>query len=262
MPSGIAKWFCRHVSQDVCPYNSKFAKELSEPAFAARAALAGMDARSLSRSLLSMSQAEFSTAFKGSPMKRAKRRGLRRNASVVLGNAGSADDVPALVEALSDKEPLVHGHAAWALGKIGASAAVEPSRERLSSEDDPAVAGELRSALAALGGARRLTATVREVLGRVRRRAQRDDRAEALPHVLARLREALGALQLLTCGLDLPPHDVKLPQARVVVEALLARVLPQWRPARAHGAGRPVAAARARARARAPPMRPRAALRP
>ena len=40
-----------------------------------------------------MSQTEFSVAFKGSPMKRAKLRGLKRNAAVVLGNVGTADDV-------------------------------------------------------------------------------------------------------------------------------------------------------------------------
>jgi hypothetical protein len=35
-------------------------------------------------------------AFKGSPMKRAKLRGLKRNATVVLGNVGDADDVDVL----------------------------------------------------------------------------------------------------------------------------------------------------------------------
>ena len=58
-------------------------------------------------------------AFKGSPMKRAKLRGLKRNAGVVLGNIGDPATVTALVAALSDDEPLVRGHAAWALGKIG-----------------------------------------------------------------------------------------------------------------------------------------------
>ena len=140
------------VCQDVCPYNRKFAQALSEPAFAARAALAGMDARLLSLSLLSMSQEQFSAAFKGSPMKRAKLRGLRRNAAVVLGNVGSTRDLPALLAVLSDEEPLVRGHAAWALGKIGSPAAAEPLRDRLSSEGDPWVAGQLRSALAELGG--------------------------------------------------------------------------------------------------------------
>ena len=56
------------------------------PPFAPREVLAGKDARQLARELLAMSQEEFSAAFKGSPMKRAKLRGLKRNAAVVLGN--------------------------------------------------------------------------------------------------------------------------------------------------------------------------------
>lgn len=52
-------------------------------------------------------------------MKRAKRRGLARNAAVVLGNVGDSDDIPALTVALDDPESLVREHAAWALGKIG-----------------------------------------------------------------------------------------------------------------------------------------------
>jgi epoxyqueuosine reductase len=42
-----------------------------------------------------MSQVEFSAAFRGSPLKRAKLRGLKRNAAVVLGNVGTTDDVEA-----------------------------------------------------------------------------------------------------------------------------------------------------------------------
>ena len=62
-----------------------------------------------------MSRPEFSAAFKGSPMKRAKLRGLKRNAAVVLGNVGTSDDVHVLARALDDSEPLVREHAAWAL---------------------------------------------------------------------------------------------------------------------------------------------------
>ena len=78
------------MCQDVCPCNVKFAQELKEPAFAPREVLAGKDARTLARELLAMTQEEFSVAFKGSPMKRAKLRGLKRNAAVVLGNVGTA----------------------------------------------------------------------------------------------------------------------------------------------------------------------------
>jgi epoxyqueuosine reductase len=109
----------RHVSQDVCPFNVKFAQELREPAFAPREALGTKDARALARELLAMSQADFSAAFRGSPMKRAKRRGLARNAAVVLGNVGTTGDVPALEAALAHDEPLVREHAAWALARPG-----------------------------------------------------------------------------------------------------------------------------------------------
>jgi epoxyqueuosine reductase len=105
------------VCQDVCPYTRKFSHELKEAAFAARPAIAGKHARTLALELLAISQPEFSAAFKGSPMKRAKLPGLKRNAAVALGNVGSSADVAALAAALSDDEPLARGNAAWALGR-------------------------------------------------------------------------------------------------------------------------------------------------
>ena len=75
------------MSQDVCPWNVRFSKELpNESPYAAREVLAAKDARQLARELLGITQAEFSAAFGGSPMKRAKLRGLKRNAAIVLGN--------------------------------------------------------------------------------------------------------------------------------------------------------------------------------
>lgn len=104
------------ICQEVCPWNVTFARALPEGSpYAAREALGGKDARMLARELLVMTQDEFSRAFKGSPMKRAKLRGLKRNAAVVLGNVGSSEDVSALQQALDDPEPLVREHAAWAL---------------------------------------------------------------------------------------------------------------------------------------------------
>lgn len=106
------------VCQDVCPWNVRFARASSEASFAARAALAGRDARTLAREILAMDDEAFRTAFAGSPMKRAKLRGLKRNAAVVLGNVGTSDDVPALVAASEHPEPLVRRHAAWALQRV------------------------------------------------------------------------------------------------------------------------------------------------
>ncbi len=107
------------ICQEVCPWNEKFALPLRENVFRPRSNLERKDARTLARDLLSMSDEEFRTAFKGSPMKRAKLRGLKRNAAVVLGNVGSSDDLQSLVAALADPEPLVREHAGWALARIG-----------------------------------------------------------------------------------------------------------------------------------------------
>jgi len=133
--SGIAVWAYRQTSQDVCPWNYRFARELPDDSpYAPRQALAGKDARTLARDLLGMTQAEFSAVFRGSPMKRAKLRGLKRNAAVVLGNpstgsgqAALAEDVDVLTRALDDDEPLpslrsgqaVRAHASWALFRLG-----------------------------------------------------------------------------------------------------------------------------------------------
>ena len=76
------------ICQDVCPYNIKFARELREPAFAARDAIRDKNAETLARELVVMGDQEFRSAFRRSPMKRAKRRGLARNAAVVIENIG------------------------------------------------------------------------------------------------------------------------------------------------------------------------------
>ena len=76
------------ICQEVCPWNVKFAQPNRVPEFAPREFIAGKDARALARDLLALTQEEFSAAFKGSPMKRAKLGGLQRNAAVVLANAG------------------------------------------------------------------------------------------------------------------------------------------------------------------------------
>jgi epoxyqueuosine reductase len=107
------------ICQEVCPWNEKFAQPLREEAFGPRPVLASKDARTLARELLDMSDDEFRVAFKGSPMKRAKQRGLKRNAVVVLGNVGTRQDVDAVMRALEEDEPLVRAHAGWALERLG-----------------------------------------------------------------------------------------------------------------------------------------------
>jgi epoxyqueuosine reductase len=74
------------ICQSVCPWNVRFASELSHgSAFTSRDVIAGKTSRQLARELLDMSQEDFARAFRHSPMKRAKLSGLKRNAAVVLG---------------------------------------------------------------------------------------------------------------------------------------------------------------------------------
>ena len=130
------------ICQDVCPYNAK-AAATSEPGFAPRE---GLLAPALVE-LLCLSDEEFRRRFRGSPIRRAKRRGLLRNVAVALGNSGSPRAVPALVSALLDHEPLVRGHAAWALGRIGGAEALTALQARLKTEVDSDVRDEIEQAI-------------------------------------------------------------------------------------------------------------------
>ena len=97
--------------------------------------------------LLSLDEEEFRRRFRGSPILRAKRRGLLRNVAVALGNTKSREAVPALIQALDDRETLVRGHVAWALGQIGSPNAVGALEKRLPIENDPAVRMEIQDAI-------------------------------------------------------------------------------------------------------------------
>ena len=131
------------ICQEICPYNVK-ARPSTESAFEPRKGLYAPELIGL----LSLGEEEFRRRFRGSPIRRAKRRGFLRNVAVALGNSGSPQAVPALALALHDNEPLVRGHAAWALGRIGGNHAAQALRERLELEGDPEVKNELEQAFA------------------------------------------------------------------------------------------------------------------
>jgi epoxyqueuosine reductase len=111
------------ICQDVCPWNVRFATEHSDPAFQAREVIAGRGPAELARVILSMDPEQFRSSFKGSPMKRAKQRGLARNAAVVLGNVGDESDIALLDRAALNVDPLVREHADWARERLARNAA-------------------------------------------------------------------------------------------------------------------------------------------
>jgi len=130
------------ICQEVCPWNSK-AVPTDEPAFQPR------DGNLMPKllSLIGITQQEFSRRFKGSPIKRTKRRGFLRNVLVAIGNWGEPRAIPALKGALTDDEPLVRSHAAWALGKIGGDTAKQILQTRLTIETEQEVITEIQDAL-------------------------------------------------------------------------------------------------------------------
>ncbi len=81
---------------------------------------------------------------------------LRRNAAVALGNSLDRAAVPPLTEALrDDPHPLVRGHSAWALGRIGSPQAVSALKRRLTIERDRDVRAEIDAALEPYAAGRR-----------------------------------------------------------------------------------------------------------
>jgi epoxyqueuosine reductase len=140
----IGDWvFGCDICQQVCPWNQRFAEAESDPAFAPweesphPALIEALD----------LDPQEFNRRFKDSPVKRSKRRGYLRNVAVALGNTGDPAAVPALGKALQDAEPMVRGHAAWALGKICGDAALSLLQDALEREQDDAVLSEIRRSL-------------------------------------------------------------------------------------------------------------------
>ena len=113
------------ICQDVCPWNGRATlkeQPSSETAFAPRAGLA-VTSRALLEELLLQDEATFRSRFSRSPIKRAKRHGLARNAAIALGNLGDTQAIVALCHAVAnDPHPLVRAHAAWALGVLHTSA--------------------------------------------------------------------------------------------------------------------------------------------
>ena len=131
------------ICQTVCPWNRRFARATSEPAFQPRS-----DAMApVLLDLITLDDNGFEQRFRDSPVQRAKRRGLLRNVAVALGNWADPAAVPALARAQADAEPLIRGHAAWALGRIATADAQRALGRAWATETDAWVRGELQLAL-------------------------------------------------------------------------------------------------------------------
>jgi epoxyqueuosine reductase len=101
------------ICQDVCPWNRK-APASEDPAFEPRPELVNPTLATFG----DMTRQDFQQTFRGSPVKRAKYSGLRRNAAVAMGNSSDSRFVPQLERMARDEDSIVAEHANWALGRL------------------------------------------------------------------------------------------------------------------------------------------------
>ncbi len=144
--SGIGDWvFGCDVCQEVCPWNRKRSRgDVGEQNAAQQAkSLETLDLASL----FFLKEETFRQRFRKTPLWRARRRGILRNAAIVLGNQRDTAAEAALVFALRDEEPVIRGAAAWALGRLNTPSARESLRSRAAEEADETVQREIESAL-------------------------------------------------------------------------------------------------------------------
>ena len=100
------------ICQDVCPWNRK-APATTAREFQARDGFVNPALDWVAE----MQPEEYRAVFRGSPVRRAKLSGLRRNAVVAMGNSGDAKFASTLRKLAEDADPVVAEHAKWALEK-------------------------------------------------------------------------------------------------------------------------------------------------
>ncbi len=118
IPEDLREGLGRHVfgcdiCQDVCPWNRK-APVSTVDQFQPRPELLNPSLEWLA----TISEEDFVQTFRGSPVRRAKRSGIRRNAIVAMGNSGRQQFLPLLEKLSGDDDPVVRQHATWAIKKL------------------------------------------------------------------------------------------------------------------------------------------------
>ena len=118
IPEELRPGIGRHVfgcdiCQDVCPWNRR-APIAADPDLTPRNELVNPALEWLA----AMNEAEYERTFNGSPVRRAKWTGFRRNLAIAMGNSGQMRFVAQLSEWCSDTDPSVAEAASWAVDNL------------------------------------------------------------------------------------------------------------------------------------------------
>lgn len=149
----IGEWmFGCDVCQDLCPFNALPLRRRLQPTCAEFAPEAGSGQMiSLAEVLSLRTDAEYVARFGGTPLMRAKREGLLRNAAIVASNTGIPELLPALRDAFfDDSSGVVRAHSLWSMARISgalgnaAQADTKGLILRGLQDSDPAVQAEAR----------------------------------------------------------------------------------------------------------------------
>jgi epoxyqueuosine reductase len=115
--SGIGRQvFGCDICQDVCPWNRK-SPIAADPVMEPRPELVNPSLAWLAQ----MTEEEFGRVFYGSPVKRAKYAGLRRNVAIAMGNSGKQQFRPQLEQWAADEDQVLAETARWALAELNQS---------------------------------------------------------------------------------------------------------------------------------------------
>jgi len=114
------------VCQEVCPWNARAARRPEPPSAASRALRERFAPRpELATTtlawLLDLDEEAWRAATRRSALRRAKRRGLLRNALVAAGNRADPALRPAVARHAAGDDALLAEHAGWALARIDAA---------------------------------------------------------------------------------------------------------------------------------------------
>lgn len=129
------------ICQDVCPFQ-RFSQASDEVAFYP---INQQTIAPYLSDLLSVTDETFKAIYGDSPIYRIRRKRLVRNACIAVGNSHDAQFIPYIIQLLYDQEPIIRGHASWALWQLMGNSAIKQLSNLYDRENDVDVRAEIEA---------------------------------------------------------------------------------------------------------------------